>query len=274
MNPIFCHIGAFPIHWFGVMMALGFLAGLFSWVWIGRREGRDFAFCSDFLFWIMISGVLGARLADVVADWKYFLEYPRLIWRIDQGGLSYYGGLIGGVVAVLLFARARREDARQLFDFVASALPLSHAFGRVGCFLNGCCHGTVYHGPLAVTFPRNSVPWLYQVHNTKVLDASAPHSLPVHPVQLYEAAFLLLLYALLVWSYRRQKRSGTTTALYLILYPIGRFVMEFFRGDERLYVQGLTSYQVISLVLLAAGLVLMIAGRGKVRPAATAQPAS
>ncbi|MDI6775038.1 MAG: prolipoprotein diacylglyceryl transferase [Verrucomicrobiota bacterium] len=262
MNPIFLQVGQVKIFWFGVMMALGCFAGLISWTLLGRREGRDFAFASDLLFWLMIPAIVGARLTYLAANWEYYVSRAWEIWRIDRGGLIYYGGMAAATAAVVVFARVRKQNWRRLFDFVATALPLAHAFGRVGCFLNGCCHGIPCDGFLGARFPRNSPPWHRQL-DQGLIDAREPLTLPAHPVQLYEAAFSLALYALLIVIYRRQKRAGTTTAAYLILYPFGRFLIEFLRGDERLPLLGLTAAQVASLCLMAAGIVWMTAGRRK-----------
>lgn len=264
MCPIFLQIGPIKIFWFGVMMALGCFAGLLSWTWLGRREGRDFAFASDLLFWLMIPAIIGARLAYLLANWPYYAAHVGEIWRIDRGGLIYYGGVIAATVAVVVFARVRKQDWRELFDFVATALPLAHAFGRAGCFLNGCCHGIPWDGPLAVRFPYDS-PAGQRQFEQGLIHGPSDGTLPVHPVQLYEAAFNLALYAFLVWLYRRRTRAGTTAAAYLILYPIGRFLMEFLRGDERLPFLGVTAAQAVSLGLLAAGVVWMAVGRGKPR---------
>jgi len=153
MHPIFFKIGPLPIHSFGVMMGLAFLAGLYNWVLLGRKEGRDYSYCSDLLFWIMISGILGARLACVVSDWPYYAEKPVRILQIWNGGLIYYGGFVAAALAVVIFARVHKQNLLSVLDFVATSVPLAHAFGRVGCFLNGCCHGIVHQGLLSVRYP-------------------------------------------------------------------------------------------------------------------------
>jgi phosphatidylglycerol---prolipoprotein diacylglyceryl transferase len=128
MHPDFFRVGPLTIHAYGVMMALGFLAGLVNWHFIGRREGRDIKFCSDLLFAMMVAGVVGGRLAYVISDFAYFRAQPLKIFRIDEGGLIYYGGFLGALLAVFVFARMYRESFLKLGDFVITSLPLAHAF--------------------------------------------------------------------------------------------------------------------------------------------------
>jgi phosphatidylglycerol:prolipoprotein diacylglycerol transferase len=235
MDPVCFHIGSHPIYWYGVMMALAFVAGLLHWQWLGHRSGRDVALAGDLAFWLMVGGILGARTAYVLSNLDYYLAAPREIIRVDQGGLIFYGGFIGGAIMFLVLARWRRIKVLDLADFTITALPLGHAFGRIGCFLNSCCGGAPATHPSLLT-----------------------GGLAHYPVQLYEAAFNLGVYALLTWYYlrRRNQRHGSVLALYLMTYPIIRFLLEFLRGDDRLRVGALDAAQIISLSLIATGLAL------------------
>lgn len=253
MHSDWFHVGPLTVHWYGVMMALGFLAALANWSWLGRRSGRGFNYCSDLLFWVMVCGVIGARAAYVALEWPSYRQDPMAILRIDQGGLVFYGGFLFAGLSLALFARLHRESFVDLLDFVITSVPLAHAFGRVGCFLNGCCYGMVCHGPMGVQFPRGSPPW-YGHYTRGLVAPDAPLSLPVHPVQLYEAAFNLAFYGLLLWQYRGRRRVGSTAALYLVVYAAGRFVLELVRDDERGSVGWFSTSQLVSLGLLALGL--------------------
>lgn len=237
IDPICFTIGSRPIYWYGVMMALGFLAALGHWRILGRRTGIDTAFTGDLLVWIMVAGIVGARVAYVLANWAYFCAAPAEIIRVDQGGLIYYGGFLGSGVALILFSRFYRQPLLTTVDLTVTALPLGHAFGRVGCFLNGCCGGRAA--------PADSVMACGLTH---------------YPVQVYEAAFNLLLYAFLFWYYLSpaRRRPGRILALYLLCYPVARFFLEFLRGDERTRVGTLDVAQFVSLGLLAIGLTLWL----------------
>ena len=260
MDPVCFHIGSRPIYWYGVMMALAFLAGLGHWNLLTRREGRHSAFVSDLAFWIMLACIVGARAAHVASEWPHYRAAPAEIIRVDQGGMTFYGGFILAAVAVVAFARYHRQPLLELGDFIITALPLGHALGRVGCFLNGCCYGKVTTGLLGITYAHGSDVWHDQVRAGLIKPFPSSTCLPVHPVQLYEAGFNLLVYALLTAFYlrRRRGRPGLVVAAYLLIYPPGRFLFEFLRGDERLQVGVLDGAQALSLALMAVGAALWI----------------
>jgi phosphatidylglycerol:prolipoprotein diacylglycerol transferase len=162
------------------------------------------------------------------------------IVRVDQGGLIYYGGLIGASVVFVFFARLHGERVLDLADFAVTALPLGHALGRVGCFLNGCCQGR----------------WVEES------SWMAP-GLSRYPVQLYEAAFNLIVYSVLFRQYvrRRDRPRGMILASYLMIYPTGRFLLEFMRGDERLRFGVFSAAQYLSLALMVVGMGLWLVVR-------------
>jgi phosphatidylglycerol:prolipoprotein diacylglycerol transferase len=253
MHPTCFQLGPLTIRWYGVMMAVGFMIGFVSWVYLGKKENKPADYCSDLLFWIMVSGILGARVAYILCDVGYFIDNPMMIIRLDKGGLVYYGGFLGAGLAIVLFARKRKESLIRVLDFVITAVPLAHFFGRVGCFLNGCCYGKLYEGWSAVRYPKESFPWVMQRYSQDVT-AYDEFSKSLHAVQLYEAVFNLLLFVMLFWLYPRRKSDGFIIGVYLVAYPIGRFVLEFFRGDERPVILGISLAQLIGVALLTLGL--------------------
>jgi len=234
MHPVFITLFGRPIAWYGVMAAVGFGVAAVYWSIQARRQGRPCGFGSDLAVWLMAGGLLGARAAYVLANWDRYLAAPEEIVRIDQGGLIYYGGFIGGIAACILFARVRRLPVWATGDFAIIGLPLAHAFGRVGCFLNGCCYGRETTSACSV-----------------LLDGVRRQ-----PVQLYESAMNLLVFALLCVYRSRNRRAGTGLALYLTTYPVGRFFLEFLRGDPRLAGPGFNVSQLLSLGWFLVGLAL------------------
>ena len=228
------------------MVALAFVLSVAHWNFLGRRQGRAPGFGSELALWLIVGGVLGARLAYVAANWPEYAREPIRILNIREGGLVFYGGWFGGMVALLLFARAKKEPLLPLADFTISAIPLAHAVGRVGCFLNGCCYGC-----------PTDVRW------GVFLEGAVRH-----PTQLYEALLNLAVYALMWTAITRKPRHGTLVALYLVSYPVGRFIIEFFRGDPRIRFTGLTLAQLTSLAMITAGVALWTRLRRNPSPAA------
>ncbi len=259
MHPHLFSFGPFQVYAYGALMALGFAAGLVNWIVLGRKTGRSVSFCSDLMLWVMLSGVLGARLAYVLEHIPVFVANPARLVRLDEGGLVFYGGFVGSAVAVLFFARRHRVALGPLVDFTLTAVPLAHALGRIGCFLNSCCYGAVCLAERAgVVFPRHSHPWLSHVR-AGLLGPDAAASLPVYPVQLYEAGYNLVVYALVLSVFLRSRRDGTVTGVYLVLYACGRFLLELFRGDtvDRAAMGFFSAGQIASIPLLLVGIVLL-----------------
>jgi phosphatidylglycerol:prolipoprotein diacylglycerol transferase len=267
MHSDLLHLGPFTLRAFGLLMALGFLAAGYAAMRLARGTHRNADYLSTLVVWLMLAGVVGARLAYIAEHWSTeFAGQPGALFRIDQGGLMFYGGMAGAGLALALFARLRRERFLALTDLLLTVLPLGHAFGRLGCFMHGCCHGRVTDGPLGITFPRFSPAWVLHVQEGRLPD-SAPRSLPVLPTQLFEAGANLVLFAVLTWLYRRRRnRVGLTTAAYLMGYAVIRFAVESLRGDQRQAVGPLSISQAISLAVFVLGLAILGVSR---RAAAT-----
>jgi phosphatidylglycerol:prolipoprotein diacylglycerol transferase len=240
MNPIIFQLFGHPIRWYGLLTAAGFLAAVLNWNRLARREGFDPQLGSELGVWTILSGILGARLFYVLANWRVYLKAPWEILAIWHGGQIFYGGLIVGIVALCWLARRRRFPIPAFADFAITGVPLGHAIGRLGCFMNGCCFGRASDMPWAVSFAAGDAVGLG----------------PVHPTQLYEAIANLGVYAVLLWFYHRRRRDGTVMALYLLLYPVSRFLLEFTRGDPRQHLGALTIAQGVSIGLFAAGVAL------------------
>ncbi len=249
--------GFVELRWYGVMMALAFLSGVFHCTYLSRHIGKDRMLMSDLVFWTMIAGLVGARLASVFSNPSEYLREPSQILAFWRGGLVYYGGLAGAAAGLLVFARVRRERVLPLLDVVGVALPLAHAIGRVGCYLNGCCFGTLSSGALAVVYPPRSAVSVEHFNRGLIASDLLP-SKAVHAVQLYEAGLNLLLYFGLLWFFFRRKSNGSVIALYAMFYGVIRLVTEVFRGDDRLALGPVTAAQLFSAALFLAGAGLWI----------------
>ena len=240
MDPVCFHIGSRPVYWFGVLAAAGFGAALCHWTRLARRAGKPPEYASDVVLWIMVGGILGARLAYVVSNWSQYSGDLLGIFRIDQGGLIFYGGFVGGALAILALARKRRESLLSLGDFVVSGIPLGHALGRVGCFLNGCCYG------------KTTAHWIGEAAGGR------------HPAQIYEAIGNIIVFYFLAKVYDKRRFDGAIICAYLLTYPVIRFMVEFLRGDERLPLAGMSVAKWISVLMFTAGAVLwrVLSARG------------
>lgn len=253
-------LGPITIHWYGVMVVAGILAGVWTAGRRGLRENLPPELFYDLIPWLIGGVIVGARTLYVATYWREsFAGAPWWhVFAFWHGGLVFHGGLVGASVAAVLFARRRQVPLWKLADTLAPSIALGHVLGRFGCFLNGCCYGRPTDLPWAVHFPAD--------HDTR--------GFGVHPTQLYEALLDFALYLGLAWLYRRKRFDGQVFAAYLIAYAGLRSFVELFRGDyTRLTAGWITPAHWVSAGLLLAGLALWFklprarqngkAGRGK-----------
>jgi phosphatidylglycerol:prolipoprotein diacylglycerol transferase len=256
-------IGSFAIHWYGVLVALGFLAGLWT---AGRRSfraGIPGEKILDIGPWLIIGSIVGARTLYVITFWREQFAGGSIfdMLKVWKGGLVYYGGFIGACVACILFALLKRMPLWKLADILAPSIPLGYVFGRIGCLMNGCCYGRACSLPWAIRYPVG--------HDTHPPGVEA---IPVHPTQIYDALLSVLLFLGLEWLFRRRKFDGQVFATYLICYAFSRSLVEAFRGDypvsQRFANGTLTPAHLASILILAAGIALYATLRARRQPGA------
>lgn len=247
MHPVLFEIFGKEIRSYGVMAALGFLAAIVTWLWMGRRENRPDGFAADLGFWLMAGGIVGSRLAYVLANWSYYAAAPLEILRIDQGGLIFYGGLILASLILVVFARRHRLPLWHMADFAIPGLAIGHAVGRIGCFLNGCCYGRPAGASMwGVVYPAVCEP------------GQLFPGVALFPVQLLESIGLFIIWLALLTAYPRRRKDGSVFALYLLLYPPCRFLLEYLRGDTRQTWFVLNVAQLLSIALFLVGILLFV----------------
>jgi phosphatidylglycerol:prolipoprotein diacylglycerol transferase len=248
VHPIAFQFGSFPIHWYGVMIALAFLVGLWTATGRARRENISGERIADVTLWLMAGAIAGARIVYVATYWKEEFADQKLseIFAIWNGGLVYYGGLIGAAVAGSIYIRWKKMPFWKTADVFAPSIALGNVFGRIGCLLNGCCYGRACDLPWAISFPADN-----PLH---------PPTTPVHPTQIYDALLNFGVYLFLAWLFRRKKFDGQVFATYLLCYGVTRSFVEHFRGDysNLHYHLGLTPAQWISVPIFATGLALAV----------------
>ncbi|MBX6316416.1 MAG: prolipoprotein diacylglyceryl transferase, partial [Isosphaeraceae bacterium] len=225
--------------------------------WRARREGLDPEQVYDLALWVFIGGLLGARGFYVWQYWGTRIKSLLDVFEIWEGGIVFYGSVLGGTAAFFLYRWLRPFPLRPMLDAVAPSITLGIALGRLGCFLNGCCYGDRCGLPWAVRFPRLSPPWYDHVRHG-LIPESAAYSDWVHPTQLYSAIDGLVLLLLLSAYYPLRRRDGEVMALLMVTYPITRFLIEYLRSDEGVFFAGMTISQVISVAMFLCGLVYWV----------------
>lgn len=232
MCSVFFRIGPLTIYSYGFMLALAFLAGIMVAGKRADRAGWPRGMVYDVGFYALLAAILGSRLLYVVVNISEFSRNPLEIIMIQKGGLVYFGGVICAILVTGFYLRAKGIPVLGGFDLLIPSVALGHAIGRVGCLLNGCCFGKVTNVPWAITFPASSPAYYFQVHVTHQLGRLASRSLPVHPTQIYEILGELFIFAVLIMLYRRRSFPGQCFLMYLFLYSLLRFVVEYYRGDN------------------------------------------
>ena len=261
MFPDLINLGFLHLHTYGACMAIGFVL---CFKLIERLSGRKDI--SNLLMALMFSGVIGSRIAYVIEHWSSeFAAKPWNVVKVWNGGLMFYGGLVLAMAVFFVWCRIRRDHPLKLANLLATALPLGHACGRIGCFFFGCCYGRRSDSVFAVAFPRQSPAWVEQFQHGEIA-YSATKALPVLPTQLFEAAALFGLFAWLWLRYRRGGRAGEgNAARYLMAYAVIRFALEFLRGDPRASVWWLSISQSISLGIFLVGAAIAVFERRQKR---------
>jgi len=245
MKPTLFHLGAFPIHSYGFLIAVGLVVGVALAVRRGRQVSIDTGETLDLTFYAILVGLVGARLLYVL---MHAGEYARLCagnglprslgqklgdcsapLQFWQGGLVFLGGAVLAAVVVLLYARRQRLPLGDVADVLVPSVSIAHVFGRIGCFLVGCCYGKPW--ARGVRFPPDSVAYTELLAQRRFF-VGAPCTPALHATQLYEALGEVIIFAGLLWLWPRRKFAGAVALAYAFAYGVLRFVVEIFRGDE------------------------------------------
>lgn len=206
---------------------LGTALGIFRTKWYKLDEARGLKW--DLGLWAFLGAMVGSRvywMLEYDADWAF--GEALAFWR---PGHVFYGGLVGGMAVAAAYAWARRIPILLMLDICAPSLALGYALTRIGCFLNGCCYGACTDLPWGVCYPRSTTGAYWAHFKAGLITASDPVSLPVHPAPLYAAVFSLAIWLVLEQVWRRRGYAGQVALFYLALYPVSRFLTEFFRAD-------------------------------------------
>jgi phosphatidylglycerol:prolipoprotein diacylglycerol transferase len=249
MHPILLEIGPIKIFTYGFFLAVAFLSAIVIAGREAQRLGIPKGKFYDLCFYIILAALIGSRLLFVILEPGPFLSHPYKFFALWEGGLVFQGGLFLGLIVAFYYIRRQGWPWRVAFDALALGAPLGQFFGRIGCFMAGCCFGTPTQVPWAVVFnnPQSLCPL---------------RGVPLHPSQLYESLLALGVFGLLYWFRQRKRYDGQLVLLYLCLAGLVRFVVEFFRspldyrGMEFFGWMPLTQLIALVLFLVCSGLLL------------------
>lgn len=223
MHPILLKIGPFNIYSYGVMVAIGF--GIFTFLAYRRAEkfniSRDKVI--DLAILILVWGIIGARLLYILLNMSFYLANPLDIIKLSKGGLVWYGGFAAALLAAIIYLKNNALNFWEVADLIAPYIALAQGFGRIGCYLNGCCYG-----------------------------------INGFPVQLCASASLFVIFIILLVMQERRHYVGEIFLGYCVLYSLKRFVIEFFRGDNPKILSVFTLSQIASVIIFIAALALFV----------------
>jgi len=255
MHPILVKIGPFAVHTYGFLMALGVALGLWFLYAQAKKQGLPAPRLLDAAFYILIISIVGAKLILLVGNFSYYTSSPKELFSLARSGGVFQGGLAFGVIFALWYFHKYKLPTWKVADIISAGLALGHAFGRIGCFMAGCCYGSACHLPWGAVFTN-----AYSHDLTGV-----PLHKEIHPVQVYEAILNFLNFFVLFLILKKKKFDGQVFCFYIINYSVIRFITEYFRGDhpDKTYLfQGssrllsLSYPQAFCVVGLAAGIIL------------------
>ena len=237
-------IGPVTIYGYGLMIAIGIIAAYLNTEYLAKKVKLDPEPVFNILLIGVGFGILGAKLLFYITILDQIIANPKLIINNLTEGFVVYGGIILGILAALLYCKKKELSFLQYLDCAAPSIALAQGFGRIGCFLAGCCYGMPLDSPISITFTHS---------------AYAPNNIPLFPSQLVSSAFDFVHFFLLSALFKNNKQPGKIGAFYLVFYSIGRFIIEFFRGDlERGNVGTLSTSQFISVFVAVAGIIMVI----------------
>ncbi len=248
MHPVAFKLGSFTIYWYGLMTVIAYAVVLVSMKYTRRYEDLDPDTALDCSIYAIIGGVLGARLLYTMINFSDYIQRPLEIIKIREGGLSWYGALMGGALAIFILSRVRKKSFPRLIDFTAVHGVIALAVGRIGCFLNGCCYGRVTQVPWGVEFTGAQLEGIR------------------HPTQLYETILLVAAFIILLRWWPHKKFDGEMTLGAFFFNGLSRFIMEFFRYNTPDQYPGggmLSLAQYFAILLILIFPVIIIANRRK-----------
>ena len=235
-------IGRLTVHGYGLMIGIGFLIGIYVGCTRAKMLGLSDNHVMNISIYVITIGFLGGKILYVIVNFKEFMRNP--LSTLGSGGFVVYGGIVTGVLSIFVYCRLKKISFLTYMDIMSASVAINQGFGRIGCFLAGCCYGKETESHFGVVFPDGCL---------------APAGVRLVPTQLMSAAFDFVLAFFLIYITKKCKSRGMVSGVYLLFYGIGRFIVEFFRGDEeRGMVGAISTSQFISIfmVIFAVGYIV------------------
>jgi len=242
MYPIICKIGPFVIYSYGLMLALGFVVSLTLIREQSKKNKTDFDLIFNLCFVIFIFGIIGARVFYIGQNLFYYIESPLEMIMLQHGGMSWFGGLMAGTWAGIIFIKKKKLSVYQTLDFIVPYVALAQAIGRIGCLLNGCCYGK-----------PSEYGFYFPVHDARLI-----------PTQIYSSLIMVLIFLILRFLQDRPHKAGQILFLYLLFYSTKRFFIEFWRDDNMVIFSGMTLFQLLSVAIFLLSVIKLVSGYRKI----------
>jgi phosphatidylglycerol:prolipoprotein diacylglycerol transferase len=262
-------LGPFTVYSYGVLLAAAYLLALYMAVQRAKARGIDGNRVLDLGIYLIVAALVGAKLLLLIVDFDQFRRDPAELWTLVRSGGVFYGGLVLATAVGIWYARKYTLPLWPTADACAPGIALGHVIGRMGCLLAGCCYGSPTTLPWGITFHDHFA----------AANVGTPLEKVLHPTQVYDAgAELLILIVLLVTEKRAKPFAGRTFWLYMLLYALSRFAVEFFRGDPRGMLGSVSTSQLIALVLAPVSIAMLVylarhrAPAAEPKPVKTARP--
>lgn len=239
MRPVLFSLFGLNIYGYGTMIAIGIISAFVLLHFRAPKRGYDEDSLLNMTILAIILGVIGGKLVFIITVLGDVVSNPSLIFKNISNGFVFYGAVAAGILGVFIYCRRKKWNLLRTLDLAAPCVSLAQGFGRIGCFLAGCCYGKPTTLPIGVKFLSSSL---------------GPSDTYVLPTEIFSSIFDFLLTIFLLWFDKKERKDGRVFSMYIMLYAVGRFIIEIFRGDPRGNVGFLSTSQFIAIIALVFGL--------------------